>query len=85
MILRSVVLIAAFLSPILFPWPLTALLALIAAAVSPLAPLAVGLIIDTLYFSRTASLFVPWATILGAVATLGAFSVHRFLETSIMR
>jgi hypothetical protein len=74
----------AFLSPFFFPWPLTALLALIAASITPLAPLAIGLSLDALYYVRGVSA-LPWWTFYGLIATLLAYGVRRFLETSIMQ
>ncbi len=74
----------ALVSPFVFPWPLVALLALAAAFVSPLMPLAVGTLTDALYYSHT-SAAVPWGIILGAIAVLITLGVRRFLETSIMR
>ncbi len=76
--------IAALLSPFLFPLPFTALLALLGAVVSAWVPLVVGVIIDALYWSREAYAFPLW-TLFGAAVTLTAFFVHRFVETSIMR
>ena len=40
-----------FVSAVFFPWPLTALLALVAALFEPLVPLAVGLFVDALYYT----------------------------------
>jgi hypothetical protein len=51
--------IAAFVSAVLFPWPLTALLSVGAAYFEPLVPLAVGIFADTLYYAPQASRF-PW-------------------------
>lgn len=74
----------AFLSPFLFPWPLTAALALAAAWISPLIPLAVGILVDALYYAHGATFLVPWATVIGGLVALLAAFVRRFLETSIM-
>lgn len=82
--IRAALVVLALLSPLLFPWPLVALLTLIAASVSSLIPLAVGIFVDALYYSRGAASF-PWATVSGLAVTLAAFGVRRFLETSIMR
>lgn len=81
---RVALLVLALLSPLLFPWPLTAALALAAASATPLAPLAVGLLTDLIYYTHGAAV-LPWWTILGLIATLAAFGVRRFLETSIMQ
>ncbi len=52
--------------------------------VGMLALLAAGVMADTLYLS-TGALGVPWWTLLGGGATVIAFLVRRFVETSIMR
>ena len=69
----------AFLSAVLLPWPLTAFLALSAGVCEPLVPLAIGLFIDVLYYSNAAGL--PWATILGALATVLLYLVRSQLRT----
>lgn len=74
----------AFVSAVFFPWPLTALVALIAAAGEPLVPLAVGLFADTLYYAPSSS-HLPLSTLLGAVATALAFFVRSRLRTSSIR
>ena len=70
-----------FLSVIFFPWPLTALLVLASSLYLPLLPLAIGLFADTLYYTPRAAA-LPFATILGAVATSAAFFVRRRLRAS---
>lgn len=80
---RAVLTLAPFLSAMLFPWPLTVLLALAASFFEPLVPLAVGLFADTLYFApRSGAL--PLATLYGALATLLAFVVRARLKTGSM-
>jgi len=80
---RGAFVVTALLSPFFFTAFTTTLLALVAGAFTPLVPLAAGLLLDTLYWSSGAST-VPWYTIYGAVASLGAFGMHRFFETRIM-
>ncbi|MDO8624015.1 MAG: hypothetical protein Q7R54_01540 [bacterium] len=82
--IRVVLVGAAFFSPFFFPIGMTALLALVGAVVSPLVPLLVGLLVDTLYYGPGTYAF-PLYSLLGGLATLGAFGMHRFVETSIMR
>jgi hypothetical protein len=77
-------LILTFVSPIFFPWPLTACLALASAFYFPLAPLAIGILTDVLYYTHGVAA-LPWWTFLGALVTLLAFAVRSFFETSIMR
>ncbi len=69
--------ILAVVSAFLFPWPLTLVLALISAISEPLVPLAVGMLIDTLYYSGG----WPLGTILGALATSIALFIHSRLRT----
>jgi len=73
----------AFISVIFFPWPLTALLVLASSLSIPLLPLAAGLFADTLYYTPHATA-LPFATILGAVATGAAFFVRSRLRASSM-
>lgn len=66
--------IGTMLSAMIFPWQLTALLALSVAVVEPLVPVAAGVLIDVLYYTSGAGL--PWASILGLLATIGAYVVR---------
>jgi len=75
--------IVAFLSAIFFPWPLTALLALLLALFEPLVPLAIGIFMDALYYVPHGSFF-PAATLWGALITALAFFVRTRLKTSII-
>jgi len=72
---------SAFLSLLLFPWPLTALLALLAAPLLPFVPLTLGLVADALYWAPGV---FPLATLLGALTTATAFFVRSRLATGIM-
>jgi len=74
----------ALAAPLLFPWPLTAVLALGAGFSFPVVPLIVGIFTDALYYSRGAHAF-PLFSVLGLVASVGCYFVRRFLKTSIMR
>lgn len=73
----------AFVSTVLFPWPLTVLLTLGIAVFEPLVPLAIGIFADTLYYSPQAGV-LPWFTICGALVTILAFFVRSRLKTSII-
>lgn len=55
MIRNALFTLATFVSAVLFPWPLTALLACLTAFFEPLVPLAAGLFADTLYYAPGAS------------------------------
>ncbi len=73
--MRGVLTLATLVSVVLFPWPLTALLALAGASIEPLLPLSAGLLTDTLYYTpHTAAL--PLFTLYGAVITTLAFFVR---------
>jgi len=70
-------------SVILFPWPMTTILALATAIFEPLVPLAAGLLVDTLYYSSYSG-SVPFFTIGGALLTLAAFFVRSRLNAGII-
>lgn len=80
--INGLITIVTFLSAIYFPWPFTALLALLGASVEPLLPLAAGLFADTLYY--TPALGFPYFTCFGALVTLLAFFVRSRLRTGSM-
>ena len=82
--MRGLITLFTFVSALFFPWPLTALLAVIATATEPLVPLALGIFVDTLYYVPSAS-FLPLSTLLGALVTALAFFVHSRLRTRSMR
>lgn len=73
-----------FVSAVLFPWPLTALLALGTSFFEPLVPLAVGLFADTLYYIPYSGVW-PTATLSGLVLSVIAAFVRHQLRTSIIR
>jgi hypothetical protein len=74
------ILIAALFSLVFFPWPLTLLLALLAAPFVPLGPLALGVLADALYGLPGA---LPFATLLGLFVTLAALFVHKRLAPAL--
>lgn len=82
--MRGTFTIVSLVSVIFFPWPLTALLALVAAFIEPLAPLAVGLFADTLYYAPSTGA-LPFFTLVGAVATTIALLVRSRLRASTIR
>jgi hypothetical protein len=81
--IRKALIVLTFISAVLFPWPLTACLAVGIASVEPLIPLAVGIFADTLYFSHQGAA-LPMATLYGALVTALAFFVRSRLKTRIM-
>ena len=74
----------ACISVIFFPWPLTAVLTLGVALFEPLVPLAVGLLMDTLYYLPHSGAMLPLFTIYGAFTTIIAFFVRDRLKASII-
>lgn len=72
--------LATFVSAMIFPWPLTMVLALISAPFEPLVPLAAGLFADTLYYTPQAG-SVPFFTLCGAALTIAAFLVRGRIRT----
>lgn len=76
--------ISTFISVVLFPWPLSVLLALTASLSEPLVPLAAGIFADTLYYAPQAQI-LPVFTLYGAVASIGAVFVRRWLRASPVR
>lgn len=81
---RTLLIPLSFVSAIFLPWPVTALLALLVASTEPLVPLALGLFVDVLYYTPSAS---PWPlfTLLGAIATITALFVRSRLRPSIIK
>ena len=82
--MRGTFTIISLVSVIFFPWPLTALLALVAAFTEPLVPLAIGLFADTLYYAPSAGAW-PFFTLAGAAATTIALLVRSRLRASTIR
>jgi len=82
--IRRLLTISTFISVVLFPWPLTALLAIITAFFEPLIPLAAGLFADTLYYVPQGG-GLPLYTLFGVLATIIAFFVRSRLSTGIIR
>lgn len=84
MIRNGILTISTFVSVVLFPWPLTVLLALVASFFEPLVPLAAGLFADTLYYVPHSGTW-PTATLYGFGLSIVAALVRRQLRSSIMR
>lgn len=81
--IRGVLTILSLVSAMFFPWPFTAILALIVSPFEPLVPLVVGLFVDTLYYVPQAGA-LPLSTLYGAAATALAFFVRSRLKTGII-
>ena len=73
MIRNGILTVCTFISVILFPWPLTILLALATSFFEPMVPLAVGVFADTLYYASGTGGW-PVYTLYGlAVSIIAAF------------
>ncbi|MDD2657420.1 MAG: hypothetical protein PHD04_02020 [Candidatus Pacebacteria bacterium] len=81
--IRGFLIFLTFISTVLFPWPLTAILTVIAALFEPLLPFAVGLFADTLYWTPESGLW-PLPTLCGALLTVLSFFVRSRLGASII-
>ncbi len=82
--MRGILTALTFISTVLFPWPLTVLLALSVSFFEPLVPLATGLFADTLYYAPSVET-LPLFTLYGAVATTIALFVRSRLRTGIIK
>ena len=82
--IRNALVVFALVSVFFFPTLFTVLLVLAAAIVSPFVPLAAGLLAEALYGAPHAYAF-PLYALWGLIASVVAFLVHRFVETSIIR
>lgn len=81
---RWFITVFVFVSVILFPWQLTAILVIGSSFFVPLVPLAVGIFADTLYYTPKVAV-LPWVTILGAVVTLAALLVRNRIQASTIQ
>ena len=81
--MRGMITFLSFISVILVPWPLTALLVLASSISIPLLPLAVGIFADTLYYTPQMHT-LPFATLFGVLATVIALFVRSRLRASSM-
>lgn len=81
--MRPVLTLVALVSALLFPWPLTALLALSVSLFEPLVPLSAGLLTDTFYYAPSSG-GLPLFTLYGAVVTALAFFVRSRLSKGII-
>lgn len=78
---RIIFLIAALAAPFFFPASIAILLTALAAFFVPFAALSVGILYDLLYLSD--GQFIT-GTVLGAIGTIVALLVRRFVETRII-
>ena len=82
--IRGLLTFFTLVSVIFFPWPLTALLAIIVSFTEPLVPLSAGLLFDTLYYAPHAGSFLSF-TLWGAVFSGAAFFVRSRLRANPVR
>lgn len=83
MIFHGFLTVLVFASAIIFPWPLTAVLAVTAAFFEPLIPLAAGLFMDAVYYAP-ASGTLPLFALSGLVLTVAILLVQRRLRVGTM-
>lgn len=81
---NGILTVVTFMSAAIFPWPATALLALVASFVEPLVPFAVGVFMDVLYYAPSAGAW-PTATLYGLGLSIIAIFVRRQLRAGIIR
>ncbi len=80
---RGFLLAATLLSTLFLPWIVPAVASLALALWIPLAPAAVGLLLDALYYTPHAA-WVPWGTVLGLGAAIAALLVRKRLAARII-
>jgi hypothetical protein len=73
----------ALLSLFLFPWPLGVAAIFLSAGFAPASGILLGVSADLIHFAPGAYAF-PYASALGACATLAGFVVQRFVKARIM-
>ena len=83
MIRNGILTIATFISVILFPWPLSVLLAVVTSFFEPLVPIAAGLFADTLYWAPYAGA-LPTFTLYGLTLSVIAVLVRSRLSAGII-
>lgn len=81
---NGILTVSTFISAAIFPWPATALLALVASFMEPFVPFAVGIFMDALYYAPSAGAW-PTATLYGLALSIIAVLVRRKLRTSPIR
>jgi len=74
---------AVFFSPFFFPYPFTLVLSFAASLFVPFVGILIGILTDVLYFVPHVD-HIPLASLLGALVSVVAFFVRRFLKARIM-
>lgn len=78
--IRVVSIALALIAPFFFPWPLTALLTLIASYFFPPLSFLIGALMEFLYGVGG----VPWAFIVGAFGSVFMYFVRKLIQARIM-
>ena len=81
--MKGVLVVAALLSPFLFPFAVTLVLVAAASIVFPPIALISGIVTDLAYYTPGAS-FLPVASISGLLISVVALFVRRFLKARII-
>jgi len=81
---RFLITILTFVSLLFFPWPFSAVLALVSSLSMPFLPLAAGIFADTLYCAPSTGM-LPFFIFYGAMATCIALFVRSRLSSDIIR
>ncbi len=81
--MRFLFVLLALASVFLFPYPATLILSFAAGLFVPAIPLVSGILVDLYYHAPGASL-VPLATIYGALLSIAAVVVQRFIKARII-
>lgn len=83
MIRNGILAISTMISVILFPWPFSVFLALVASLFEPLVPLAAGLFADTLYYVPGSGAW-PVLTLYGLACSVVVILVRSRLRTGMI-
>lgn len=83
MIRNGLLTLSTFVSIILFPWPLSALLAVVTSFFEPLVPIAAGIFADTLYWAPGAGA-LPTFTLYGLILSVITVLVRSRLSAGII-
>ncbi|HEX5774978.1 MAG TPA: hypothetical protein VFY28_03410 [Candidatus Paceibacterota bacterium] len=80
---RIALILLSVIAPLMFPWPLSLALLLLAALSFPAIALLGGVLMDVLYFAPGAAL-MPWGILAGIAGFVLATVMHDFMKTRIM-
>lgn len=80
--MRALIISASIATLFFFPYPLSVVVIFLLALYIPLSGVALGIMLDALYFTEGAAP-LPYATITGLIATLLGILVQRFIRTHV--